>query len=171
VKVYNYDRITKEFIGEKDANLDPIDGKPLCPANATFKPIPFRKHLQKDVAICFIDDEWVEVVDKRGIKLYDKETKEEHILKELGEIPSKYTILEPKRFDKWDEKLNKWIGHDEGQKKWDATEYRRDRMRAYLPIHEQLDMIYWDRRRLTDNWIRHIEEVKSKYPKPEEKDV
>ena len=169
MKVYKYHRTTKEFVKEVEALLDPLEGKPLCPANATFKSVPFKK--EAVVAICFIDNEWAQIRDERGTTVYNKETKEESIWKELGYISKKYTKHKPKRFDSWSAKAKKWEGQEEGQFAWDKLQYRRDREASYISISEQLDMIYWDRRRLSDNWIRHIEEVKTKYPKPEDKDA
>ena len=169
MKVYKYHKTTKEFVKEVEALLDPLEGKPLCPANATFKHVPFKDEFS--VAICFIDNEWAQIRDERGSVIYDKETKEESIWKELGYISVKYTKHKPKEFDSWSAKDEKWEGHEEGQRAWDKLQYRRDREASYISISEQLDMIYWDRRRLSDNWIRHIEEVKTKYPKPEDKDA
>lgn len=44
--------------------------------------------------------------------------------------------------------------------------YEDERRREYLPIAEQLDMLYWDKINGTTNWQDHIDEVKAKYPKP-----
>lgn len=44
--------------------------------------------------------------------------------------------------------------------------YKRARERAYLPIAEQLDMMYWDSVNGTNNWQDHIAEVKANNPKP-----
>jgi hypothetical protein len=45
--------------------------------------------------------------------------------------------------------------------------YRRDRLGEYLPISEQLDLLYWDDVDGTTNWSDHVASVKAKYPKPE----
>jgi len=39
---------------------------------------------------------------------------------------------------------------------------RRD---AYLPMSEQLDMMYWDAINGTSNWVDHITSVKAAHPK------
>ena len=46
------------------------------------------------------------------------------------------------------------------------NEYRLKRMQEYKSIGEQLDMLYWDKVNGTNLWLEHIEDVKSKYPKP-----
>jgi hypothetical protein len=40
------------------------------------------------------------------------------------------------------------------------------RQSAYLPIAEQLDMMYWDNVNGTTTWKDHIAQVKSDNPKP-----
>lgn len=47
------------------------------------------------------------------------------------------------------------------------TAYIEKRKKEYLPMGDQLDMIYWDNKNQTDNWIKHIEKVKGNNPKPE----
>ena len=46
-------------------------------------------------------------------------------------------------------------------------QYRQSRKTEYLPIKDQLDMLYWDRAHGTTTWDDHIAGVKAKYPKPE----
>ena len=45
-------------------------------------------------------------------------------------------------------------------------QYRRDRLREYLSIEEQLDLLYWDGVNGTTNWSDHITSVKENHPKP-----
>jgi hypothetical protein len=45
--------------------------------------------------------------------------------------------------------------------------YKQARQEAYLPIAEQLDMIYWDGVNGTTLWNDHIAEVKEDNPRPE----
>lgn len=54
-----------------------------------------------------------------------------------------------------------------------ASAYQRSRTgeegetdTTYLPIQEQLDLMYWDQINGTTNWKDHISAVKAKYPKP-----
>jgi len=44
--------------------------------------------------------------------------------------------------------------------------YKKARESAYLPIPEQLDLLYWDGVNGTTNWEDHIAEVKANNPKP-----
>jgi hypothetical protein len=50
---------------------------------------------------------------------------------------------------------------------WENTQYRRDRVKAYPRIQDQLDMLYWDKVNGTDTWQQAIDAVKTQYPKPE----
>ena len=45
--------------------------------------------------------------------------------------------------------------------------YRRDRIEEYLPLGEQLDLLYWDGVNGTTNRSDHIAGVKANHPKPE----
>lgn len=57
---------------------------------------------------------------------------------------------------------------DLGNSKWDEQQngYKRARQEAYLPIPDQLDLLYWDGVNDTTNWADHIAEVKANNPKP-----
>ena len=51
------------------------------------------------------------------------------------------------------------------------TEYAKEdyidkREDAYLPIEEQLDQLYWDKKNGTNKWVEAIDKVKSDNPKP-----
>lgn len=49
----------------------------------------------------------------------------------------------------------------------EKLKYRRDRKAEYLPLEEQLDLLYWDGVNGTTDWSNHVAEIKAKYPKPE----
>jgi hypothetical protein len=51
------------------------------------------------------------------------------------------------------------------QPELDASQYQRDRAKAYPSIQEQLDMQYWDKVNGTDTWEQAINAVKAQYPK------
>lgn len=59
-------------------------------------------------------------------------------------------------------------GYNEYQAQYQATQYQRDRAKAYASIAEQLDMQYWDRVNGTSTWKEHIDAVKAAHPKPTE---
>jgi hypothetical protein len=48
---------------------------------------------------------------------------------------------------------------------YESKQYQRDRQTQYPSIADQLDMLYWDKVNGTENWLKSIESVKSKYPK------
>lgn len=47
---------------------------------------------------------------------------------------------------------------------WERLEYSRQRAEAYPSIEEQLDVLYHEG---YDGWKSLVDEIKSKYPKPE----
>ena len=47
-----------------------------------------------------------------------------------------------------------------------ANAYKYARHKAYLPIKQQLDLMYWDEINNTTNWKDHITQVKTDNPKP-----
>ena len=47
-----------------------------------------------------------------------------------------------------------------------ALTYAEQRQRAYPPLAEQLDMIYWDKVNNTQVWSDTIAHIKAQYPKP-----
>ena len=49
----------------------------------------------------------------------------------------------------------------------EQLKYRRDRLEEYLPLEEQLDLLYWDGVNGTTNWNDHVTSVKTNHPKPE----
>jgi|TARA_R110000824_G_scaffold38050_1_gene116542 hypothetical protein len=44
--------------------------------------------------------------------------------------------------------------------------YKADRRESYLPIGEQLDMLYWDKVNDTELWNEHVAAVKAAHGKP-----
>ena len=46
-----------------------------------------------------------------------------------------------------------------------APSYKEQRMAAYPPVGEQLDMIYWDKVNGTNLWQEMIANIKTTYPK------
>ena len=64
----------------------------------------------------------------------------------------------------WEDVLSKEI---ELNQEYDATQYQRDRARAYDLIGNQLDQIMKDMKNGTKTHQESCEAVKAKYPKPE----
>jgi len=50
----------------------------------------------------------------------------------------------------------------------DKHAYIEKRAKAYKPLAEQLDMMYWDKVNGTTTWQDHIDQVKADNPKPTE---
>ena len=54
------------------------------------------------------------------------------------------------------------------QNEYKKLQYQRDRKQKYLPVEEQLDMLYHDiinNSLTTGEWVRHISSIKLNYPK------
>jgi len=90
MKGYNYDSVTKEFLGEIDLYLDPLEtklkGVPvyLVPAHATT--IAPEKSSAKNQAVVFDEKEqsWDLVADFRGSKYWLPGSYDEHVITDLG---------------------------------------------------------------------------------------
>lgn len=95
MQIYNYDKNTFELISEEVAELDPIGGKPLIPANATvIEPLD-----KKDgFAICFNDKKqiWEYKKDLRGKEFWSKETGAKVIVDKLDFDTKNYIATPPK---------------------------------------------------------------------------
>ncbi|MBC8508643.1 MAG: hypothetical protein H8D34_27610 [Chloroflexi bacterium] len=46
-----------------------------------------------------------------------------------------------------------------------ANEYIHLRAVAHIPVPDQLDMIYWDKKNNTTDWIEYVDAIKEKIPK------
>jgi len=66
--------------------------------------------------------------------------------------------------DAWDVEHAQWASDDAN---YLANEkYKDDRSKAYGPVEDQLDMIYWDLVNGTTTWRDHVAAVKAAHPKP-----
>jgi len=101
MKIYNYDKSTKEYISTTQASENPLEkGKYLIPANATTITIGTGK----DGFVQVFDDinkKWDYMEDNRGKTVYDITTKQESKIDYLGSIKSGFTELVPNEFDVW----------------------------------------------------------------------
>jgi hypothetical protein len=172
MKAYNYSRNTKEYMGEVPCQADPLDGGFLIPGHATdIKPEqPKEGHV-----MIFKDDGWVEVIDRRG-PVYDKTTKDVEIWRDVGELPPYLTYLTPQQGDKWDEENEEWVEDEKhlikvGTDRKKQLEYEKSylfkRGISYPSLWKQLDMLYWDMKNGTDNWVKSRDAVKEQFPKEE----
>ena len=113
MKIYNYNPSTFEFLSESDANLDPLEGKPLVPANATL--IKNILATQKNKAIIFNQDlqKWEYIPDFRNKVLAKKQDASLFTIEKLNIDPANLTdytdILPSEGNQKWDEVNQKWF--------------------------------------------------------------
>lgn len=87
---YRYDKETKEYLGEQEAQINPLEGGYLLPANCTFvEPLSPKA----DNTIVWNDSEWVYVVDYR--ENYYKVDSELNVteITEFGDLPEGYILV------------------------------------------------------------------------------
>lgn len=106
MKAYSYSSITNEYIGEVNCQPDPIDGGFLLPGYSTIIEPPITK--EKEVAV-LENKEWKIKVDRRGEVYWNKDTKEEQKIVEIGQVQEKdWTKLQPiSERAVWE--IDKWI--------------------------------------------------------------
>ena len=99
--VYAYDKYTKEYIGEQNANLCPVtQTEYLMPVSSTeVKP---SKH-KDGFARVFVNGQWEYVEDKRGAAIYDCTTRTITGCTDalVYVVPEGYTLKVPKKDDVW----------------------------------------------------------------------
>lgn len=94
MKIYNYDFLTKEYIGESEASLDPqetkIQGKEvyLIPANATENMPPKSKTNE----VVIYNNGWQIMADFRGEYIVNEDL-EPKIVEEIGNLPEGYIVI------------------------------------------------------------------------------
>ncbi|WP_434361063.1 hypothetical protein [Parasalinivibrio latis] len=90
--LYNFHPETKEFIGESEARLDPLEKKPLIPAYAT--PLPPPCIVKEKQAAIFNEEGWQVVSDHRGAEYYLPDGTH-HIINSVGEELPADALSEP----------------------------------------------------------------------------
>ena len=96
MKIYNYDGVSGEYLGQGEAQKSPLEESVyLIPANATDKqPLASKK----GYAVCFKEGTWQYVKDERGKTYYDannnevKITKLDQDISALSEAPKEPSI-------------------------------------------------------------------------------
>lgn len=104
-KIYRCHPNTREFLGATMDNVPP-GASVVADAFLDAPEIPSAPNL----AIVRAPDgkSWLHVPDYRGSLAYDKETKQQTIITEIGELPDNLTLTAPENpFDKWNGK--KWV--------------------------------------------------------------
>ncbi len=117
VKIYRAHPYTREYIGAAMDNV-PYGGSVVGDAYLDEPEIP----LVPNMAIVRASDgkSWLHAPDYRGSVAYDKETKQQTEITELGELPDNLTLDAPKTpFDKWNGK--QWATDKAEQQAHEAT--------------------------------------------------
>ncbi|MET4888105.1 tail fiber assembly protein [Morganella morganii] len=111
-KIYRCHPNTREYIGAAMDNV-PYGGSVVADAYLDEPEIPTTSN----IAIVRASDgkSWLHVPDYRSSVAYDKETRQQAEITEIGDLPDNLTLDAPKTpFDKWDGK--KWVTDKAEQK-------------------------------------------------------
>jgi len=122
--IHNYSKDTGELLSSKPARRSPLSKNVeyLLPSNATFKD-PLKQ--PEGYINVFDNNKWKLVLDKRGTKVFHKETKEAHKVDTIGEILEIYTAEEPKDVEFWN-----------------GTEWETDQKKLDLEIYTLKERLY-----------------------------
>jgi len=107
IKCWSYDAVTGELMGQQQAMLDPVEGKPLVPAYATLTPPP---QVPSGMVAAWNQQtaEWVLLEDYRGM-VYDTASGQPEQWDQLGPLPNgKTNIAPPDDLSKWDTQSQNW---------------------------------------------------------------
>jgi len=111
MKIYNYDRDTKEYTDESIARENPLEkGKYLVPANATsLEVLPAKDGF----AVCFNKalEKWEYMEDNRGQGVYAISDKKSTTVDYMGALKDGFTKLKPDEFSKWE--VDRWVENTE----------------------------------------------------------
>lgn len=95
MKIFHYDPKTGEYQSFSEADIDPIDGNYLLPADATFITPPIDKEFYASVFDPKTDT-WDSVIDKRGVIYYLGQ--EERQITELNvDVPKGASLTKPEK--------------------------------------------------------------------------
>lgn len=104
VNVHNYKALTGEYISTSVARIDPLEGTPLVPANATLIALPVDS---RGLVLCFIGGVWELLEDNRGIA-YHRATRRAEAVSQLGDLSAELTSLVPPEGGIWDAVNGVW---------------------------------------------------------------
>ena len=108
-----YDPITKEYTGQKQANLDPLETE--LQGHEVFAIPAFATHVspileEGKVSVYDIDSKtWTNYADNRGLLVYDKKTGEPFVINTIGDIPDNYVTEKPFMLQEEKIALNKQV--------------------------------------------------------------
>lgn len=98
MQIFHFDSVTNEFLSESTANLDPKEGQPMIPGNATSVAAPTVTANQ--VAV-FNGTTWTTEEDHRGSVQYSTTDTQLVEITDIGVLPADVTTLVPVEFDAW----------------------------------------------------------------------
>ena len=91
-KVYIFDTETREFLGEEDAFVDPVNGMDLCLPNGTF--LPPLVDVPQGHSQVFQGGKWRMVHDFRGKRAFDCANRWFYTISSLGNLPDGHVIVD-----------------------------------------------------------------------------
>lgn len=104
--IYHYHPNTGEYVAIGEADQDPLNaGNWLIPAYATTIAPP---EADEGFVAVFEENDWKLLEDFRGKCVFDKNTGESLVIKNLGPISEEYTLLE-KPSDEYKWEVDKWV--------------------------------------------------------------
>ena len=174
MKIYRYNEETKIYVGEFDANKDPLESIKqkkdvwLLPANSTFqKP----KEEQGKVSV-WNGKSWDNVIDNRGKFYYDFENKSLKEIKDLKE----YLVLTQSEVDSiykgMNVKLSKGkyvIYWTEEQKKNNVRKVRDSYIYKYVDYYQEKPLLWEELSEENKNQIKNYRIYLLNYPQSSDK--
>ncbi len=122
IRIYNLRADTKEYIGAGDAYIPAGTGLPADCTDCLPPEIPTGK------AAVFDGEGWILLDDHRGETLYCKESGQQVIITELGNLPDNVTAIMPEEnFMIWDG--NAWVKDQEAEQRAAVAQAEEDKKR------------------------------------------
>lgn len=136
-KVYRCHPVTREFIGAAMDNV-PLGASVVADAYLDEPDIPSAQNIA--IVRSPDDKSWLHVPDYRGSVAYDKETRQETKITELGNLPDNMTLDVPKTsFDKWDGK--KWVTDKAEQKAHEIAAAESQKQSLLAEAEQEIAML------------------------------
>lgn len=136
-KIYRAHPYTREYIGAAMDNV-PYGGSVVGDAYLDEPEIPTVPNM----AIVRAPDgqSWLHVPDYRGSVAYDKETKQQTEITELGQLPDNLTLDAPKTpFDKWNGK--KWVTDKSEQQAYEVAVAESQKQSLLTEAEQEIAML------------------------------
>lgn len=163
VTVYGFEQQTGEYQATYKTRILAGTG---IPGFSTMQVVPASK---TGYAFVWNGSTWQELEDHRGEKAYEKATGDAVIVKALGALDDKYTLLEPATpYDKWDGTA--WMTDVDAQHSADvaAAEQTKQNLlavaRSTISIWQtelQLEIISDENKRQLIAWLSYIKDVQA----------